>query len=147
MRFRRRAGRLPDLVTDGGTFEIAEIERVRFTIDDETAAFLREYWRHVVARKTLTPMHGVFRGYHTMLTLYAFMKWIAKLLAHRAGRAATTLEDTRAAVRLVEQRFVLHAQFARMFELSPVMTLLADRLYRERGFVPRVVLEPAGPVA
>jgi len=147
LRFRRRAGRLRDLVTDGGTFEIAEIERVRFTIDDETAAFLREYWRHVVARRTLTPMHGVFRGYHTMLTLYAFMKWIAKLFAHRAGRAATTLDDTRAAVRLVEQRFVLHAQFAQMFELSPVMTLLADRLYRERGFVPRVVLEPAGPVA
>jgi hypothetical protein len=50
-------------------------------------------------------------------------------------------------VRLVEQRFVLHAQFARVFELSPVMTLLADRLYRERGFVPRVVLEPTDPVA
>ena len=146
LRFRRRAGRLPDLVTDGPAFDIRDVARVRFTMDDEIAAFLREYWCHVVARKTLTPMHGVFRGYHTMLTLYAFMKWIAKLRAHRAGRRATTLEDTRAAVRLVEQRFVLHAQFARMFELSPVMTLLADRLYRERGFVPRVVLEPAGPV-
>ena len=145
LRFRRRAGRLPDLVADDGTFEIAAVERVRFTIDDETAGFLREYWRHVVARKTLTPMHGVFRGYHTMLTLYAFMKWIAKLSASRAGRASTTIEDTRAAVRLVEQRFVLHAQFARMFELSPVMTVLADRLYRERGFVPRVVLEADAP--
>jgi hypothetical protein len=142
LRFRRRAGRLPDLVGDGGTFDVAAVEAVRFRIDAETDAFLREYWRHVVARKTLTPMHGVFRGYHTMLTLYAFMKWIAKLRAHREGRRATTLEDTRAAVRLVEQRFVLHAQFARMFELSPVMTLLADRLHRERGFVPRVVLEP-----
>jgi Fe-S-cluster containining protein len=147
LRFRRRAGRLPDLVAEGGSFEIADVEAVRFTIDDETSAFLREYWRHVVARKTLTPMHGVFRGYHTMLTLYAFMKWIAKLRAHREGRLATTLDDTRAAVRLVEQRFVLHAQFARVFELSPVMTLLADRLYRERGFVPRVVLEPDDPVA
>jgi hypothetical protein len=108
----------------------------------ETATFLRRYWRHVVARKTLTPIHGVFRGYHTMLSLYAFMKWVAKLSAHRAGRTATTMEDTRAAVRLVEQRFVLHAQFARMFELSPVLTILADRFYRERGFVPRMVLEP-----
>jgi len=48
----------------------------------------------------------------------------------------------REAVKLVEQRFVLHAQFARLFELNPVLTLLADRLHRERGFVPRVVLEP-----
>ena len=142
-RFRRGAGRVEDLVTGGGTVDIRAVASVRFTIDAETTLFLRRYWRHVVARKTLTPMHGVFRGYHTMLTLYAFMKWAAKLFALRAGRAATTLDDTRAAVRLVEQRFVLHAQFARMFELSPVMTVLADRFYRERGFVPRMVLEPA----
>jgi hypothetical protein len=49
----------------------------------------------------------------------------------------------RAGVRLVEQRVVLHAQFARVFELSPVLTLLADRLYRQRGFVRHVVLEPS----
>lgn len=108
--------------------------------DPQGADFLREYWRHVIVRKTLTPMHGVFRGYHTMLTLYSLMKWIAKQRAFGDGRAATTLDDVRAAVRLIEQRFVLHAQFARLFELSPVLTLLADRLYRERGFVPRVVL-------
>jgi hypothetical protein len=45
----------------------------------------------------------------------------------------------------VEQRFVLHAKFAEVFELSPVLTILADRLYRERGFVARAVLEPADP--
>jgi hypothetical protein len=87
-------------------------------------------------------MHGVFRGYHTTLTLYALMRWIAKLGAHRAGRTETTMEDVREAVRVVEQRCVLHAQFARLFELSPVLTMLADRLYRERGFVPRAVLQP-----
>lgn len=141
-RFRRGRGPVPDLVTGHGTVELRDVASVRFTVDVETATFLRRYWRHVVARKTLTPIHGVFRGYHTMLSLYAFMKWVAKLSAHRAGRTATTMEDTRAAVRLVEQRFVLHAQFARMFELSPVLTILADRFYRERGFVPRMVLEP-----
>jgi Fe-S-cluster containining protein len=141
LRFRRRAGRLPDLVSGLGSFDLAAVAQVRFRSDDPAVAgFLREYWRHVVVRKTLTPMHGVFRGYHTMLTLYAFMTWSAKLRAHREGRAETTLEDARDAVRLVEQRFVLHAQFARLFELSPVLTVLVDRLYRERGFVPRAVL-------
>jgi Fe-S-cluster containining protein len=141
-RLRRRSGRLPDLLGGDESFAIDAVARVRFAADDpEVSRLLREYWRHVVARKTLTPMHGVFRGYHTMLTLYAFMKWTAKQRAHGEGRSATTLDDVRAAVRLVEQRFVLHAQFARVFELSPVLTLLADRLYRERGFVPRVVLE------
>ncbi|HYE90259.1 MAG TPA: hypothetical protein VEA38_04525, partial [Terriglobales bacterium] len=105
-------------------------------------ALLRRYWRHVVARKTLTPMHGVFRGYHTMLVLYAFARWAAKLLAHREGRMATTVTDVQAAVRLVEQRFVLHAQFARLFELSPVFTLFADRQYRDSALVRRAVLEP-----
>jgi Fe-S-cluster containining protein len=138
----RRGTRLPDLLGGGPGSDLAALARVRFADDEPAiAAFLREYWRHVIVRKTLTPMHGVFRGYHTMLTLYALMKWAARQHALRAGRAATALEDVRAAVRLVEQRFVLHAQFARVFELSPVLTLLADRLYRERGFVPRVVLE------
>jgi len=141
-RFRRGSGRMPDLLGGRGSFELADVDRVRLPIDDaEIGGFLREYWRHVVARKTLTPMHGVFRGYHTMLALYGFTRWIAKLRAHREARTEATLEDVRAAVRLVEQRFVLHAQFARVFELSPVLTLLADRLYRERGFAPRAVLE------
>ena len=143
-RFRRRAGRLPDLVGDSGTFDVADVDRVRFRADDpDIGAFLREYWRHVIARKTLVPMHGVFRGYQTLLVLYAFTRWMAKLTAHRDGRDATTLDDVRRAVRLVEQRFVLHAKFAEVFELSPVLTILADRLYRERGFVARTVLEPA----
>ena len=138
---RRRRGRLPDLLDGEGTFELADVARVRFSADDPAVAgFLREYWRHVIARKTLTPMHGVFRGYHTTLTLYALMRWIAKLRAHRAGQTETTMDDVRHAVRVVEQRCVLHAQFARLFELSPVLTLLADRLYRQRGFVPRAVL-------
>jgi Fe-S-cluster containining protein len=141
LKFRRRSGRLPDLLGDGGTFDVAAVDAVRFSFDDpEVTRFLREYWSHVVARKTLTPMHGVFRGYHLMLSLYAFAGWIAKLRAHRDGRAQTALPDVREAVRLVEQRFVLHAQFARLFELSPVMTMLVDRQYRERGFVRRVVL-------
>ena len=139
---RRRRGRLPDLLEGEGTFDLAAVEPVRFTADDPTVAgFLREYWRHVVARKTLTPMHGVFRGYHTMLTLYGFTAWIAKLCAQRAGRAETTVDDVRHAVRVVEQRCILHAQFAGLFELSPVLTLLADRIYRARGFVPRAVLD------
>ena len=124
--------------------DLAAVDRVRFTSDDPSiAGFLREYWRHVVVRKTLTPMHGVFRGYHTLLAMYGFTKWLAKRAAQRDGRTVTTLGDVRAAVRLVEQHFVLHAQFARLFELSPVLTLLVDRQYRERGFVPRVVLEPS----
>lgn len=144
LRFRRRAGRLPDLVGDRGSFDVAAVDRIEFAVEDaEVAGFLREYWRHVVLRKTLTPMHGVFRGYHTMLGLYAFTRWIAKLRAYREGRPQTALADVREAVRLVEQRFVLHARFAGLFELSPVLTLLADRLYRERGFVPRAALEPA----
>lgn len=146
LRFRRRAGRLPDLVGEAGTFEVADVDRVRFDAGAaDVSGFVREYWRHVIARKTLVPMHGVFRGYQTMLVLYAFTRWIAKLTAHRDGRDATTLDDVRRAVRLVEQRFVLHAKFAEVFELSPVLTILADRLYRERGFVARAVLEPADP--
>jgi hypothetical protein len=37
---------------------------------------------------------------------------------------------------------VLHARFADVFALSPVLTLLADRLYRSPAFVRGAVLEP-----
>lgn len=89
----------------------------------------------MIVRKTLTPLHGVFRVYQTMLALYAFTTWAAKLTALRRGRAAVTEADVREAVRLIEQRFVLHARFADVFTLSPVLTLVADRLFRDPAFV------------
>jgi Fe-S-cluster containining protein len=142
-RFRRGRGRLPDWITGGPPFDIADVQTVAFDARaPEIEPFLREYWRHVVFRKTLTPLHGVFRGYQTMLALYAFTKWAAKLGALRRGRRAVSAADVRDAVRLIEQRFVLHARFADVFTLSPVLTLMADRLYQDPAFVRGAVLEP-----
>lgn len=142
-KFRSFRGTIPDLVTNQGRIDLAAVQRVRFETDaTDVDAFLREYWSHVVFRKTLTPMHGVFRGYHTLLALYGFTKWAAKLHAVRHGRLATTLDDVKEAVRLVEQRFVLHAQFVNVFSLSAVLTVMADRLYAQPSFVPAAVLEP-----
>jgi len=142
-RFRRGRGRLPDWITGGPPFDIAAVQAVAFdAAAPDTGAFLREYWRHVVFRKTLTPLHGVFRGYQTMLALYAFTKWAAKLTALRRGHASVTLGDVRDAVRLIEQRFVLHARFADVFSLSPVLTVMADRLFQDPAFVRGAVLEP-----
>jgi Fe-S-cluster containining protein len=143
-RFRRGRGRLPDVIAGGAPFDLEAAQRVRFDPrHSEVDSFLREYWSHVIFRKTLTPMHGVFRGYQTMLTLYALMKWAAKLEALRRGRTGVEPADVREAVRLVEQRVVLHARFADVFALSPTLTLMADRVYRDPAFVRAAVLEPA----
>lgn len=142
-RFHRGRGRLPDFITGGASFNLASVAKVRLSTENpETDQFLRRYWSHVLWRKTLTPMHGVSRGYHTLLALWAFMKWSAKLRAHAAGRAETTLEDVQDAVRLVEERFVLHAQFARLYTLSPVLTVMMDRLYQRPTFARAAALEP-----
>jgi hypothetical protein len=108
-------------------------------------AFLREYWRHVIFRKTLIPMHGIFRGYQTLLALYSFMKLAARLHAWRAGRPAAALPDVQEAVRLVERAFVLHARYTDLFELTPLVTVLADRLYQQPSFVRTAVLDDGGP--
>jgi Fe-S-cluster containining protein len=143
LRFRSGRGRLPDFITGGEPFDLPAVQAVRFdTTPAAIDGFLREYWSHVVFRKTLTPMHGVFRGYQTMLVLYAFMKWAAKLSALRAGRSIAAATDVRDAVRIVEQRFVLHARFADIFSLSPVLTVMADRLYQQPSFVRTAALEP-----
>jgi hypothetical protein len=104
--------------------------------------FLREYWSHVIFRKTLTPMHGVFRGYQTVLALYSFMKLAARLHAWRAGRPAAVLADVKEAVRLVERAFVLHARYTDLFRLTPMVTVLADRLYQQPSFVRTAALDP-----
>jgi Fe-S-cluster containining protein len=146
LKFRKVRGRVPDLVTGGPPVDLAAVQRVRFDaeapgVDD----FLREYWTHVVFRKTLVPMHGVFRGYHTLLALYGFARWAARVRALRAGRPATGLADVQEAVRLVEQRFVLHSQFANLFALSAVLTVLADRLFAQPAFVPSTALDAPWP--
>ena len=144
-RFRRARGRLPDPITGGDPFELPAVLATGFdTAAPGVDAFLREYWRHVVFRKTLTPMHGIFRGYQTLLALYSFMKLAARLRAWRAGRPAAVLADVKEAVRLVERAFVLHARYTDLFRLTPIATVLADRLYQQPAFVRTATLEP-GP--
>ena len=95
-RFRRARGPLADAITGGEPFYLEAALAVRF---DATAPgvdeFLREYWSHVIFRKTLTPMHGVFRGYQTLLALYSFMKLAARLYASRAGRPVAAWKTSR----------------------------------------------------
>jgi Fe-S-cluster containining protein len=142
-RFRRGRGRLPDVITGGEPFELEAALAVRFDAGAPGVdAFLREYWSHVIFRKTLTPMHGVFRGYQTLLALFSFMKLAARLHARRAGRRTTVLADVREAVRLVERAFVLHARYTDLFRLTPMVTVMADRLYRQPSFVRTAALEP-----
>ena len=142
-RFRRQRGRLPDAITGGEPFELAETLAVRFDLRAPGVEdFLREYWSHVVFRKTLTPMHGIFRGYQTLLALYSFAKLAARRHAARAGRSVTTLDDVKEAVRLVERAFVLHARYTDLFRLTPMVTVMADRLYQQPSFVRTAVLEP-----
>ena len=141
-RFRKQRGTVPDLVAGGQPLDLARVARVRISDSADIDAFLRDYWRHVVWRKTLTPMHGVFRGYHTLLALHGFTRWAAKVRAYRAGRPLAEIADVKEAVRLVEQRFVLHSQFGNLFALSPILTVLAERLFAQPGFVPAAVLDP-----
>ncbi|HXD97157.1 MAG TPA: YkgJ family cysteine cluster protein [Candidatus Acidoferrum sp.] len=141
-RFRSARGRLPDVITGGEPFDLEAVLRIRVDADAPGVdAFLREYWSHVIFRKTLTPMHGIFRGYQTLLALYSFMKLAARLHAWRAGRPAAALADVKEAVRLVERAFVLHARYTDLFRLTPMVTILADRLYQQPSFVRTAALE------
>ena len=135
-RFRRGRGRVPDLVTGHGVVTLEDVAQVGCDLArPDLDPFVRGYWRHVIFRKSVVPMHGVFRGYQTLLLLHAFLRWTARVHAWRRGAAEVALDDLREAVRLVEQRFVLHARFADLFEVSPVLTATADRLYRQPSFV------------
>ena len=60
----------------------------------------------------------------------------------RAGRPVTALDDVKDAVRLVERAFILHARYTDLFRLTPMVTVLTDRLYQQPSFVRTAVLEP-----
>jgi hypothetical protein len=142
-RFRRARGALPDAITGGSPLDLHAVLGVRVDTGlPGVDALLREYWSHVVFRKTLVPMHGIFRGYQTLLALYSFMKLAARVHAWRAGRATAALVDVEGAIRLIEQAFVLHARYTDLFRLSPVVTVLVDRLYQQPSFVRTAALEP-----
>jgi hypothetical protein len=53
-----------------------------------------------------------------------------------------SLSDVKDAVRLVERAFVLHARYTDLFRLTPLATVLADRLYQQPAFVRTAALEP-----
>ena len=54
----------------------------------------------------------------------------------------TALADVKEAVRLVERAFVLHARYTDLFRLTPMVTVMADRLYQQPSFVRTAALEP-----
>lgn len=142
-RFRRARGVQADAIPGGAPLDLQTVLRVRVDVSAPgVEGFLREYWSHVVFRKTLVPMHGIFRGYQTLLALYSFMKLAARVHAWRAGRTTTALADLKEAVRLVERAFVLHARYTDLFRLTPIVTVLADRLYQQPSFVRTAALEP-----
>jgi Fe-S-cluster containining protein len=142
-RFRRARGALADAVTGGPPFDLQTVLAVRVdTAAPGVDGFLREYWSHVVFRKTLVPMQGIFRGYQTLLAVYSFMKLAARVHAWRAGRTTAARVDIENAVRLVERSFVLHARYTDLFRLTPLVTVLADRLYHQPSFVRTAALEP-----
>jgi Fe-S-cluster containining protein len=143
VRFRRARGMLTDAITGGPPFELETVLRIGVdTAAPGVDGFLREYWSHVVFRKTLLPMHGIFRGFQTLLALYSFMKLAARVHAWRAGRTTAVLADVKEAVRLVERAFILHARYTDLFRLTPMVTVLADRLYQQPSFVRTAALEP-----
>ena len=61
-----------------------------------------------------------------------------------AGAEGTgaVLADVKEAVRLVERAFVLHARYTDLFRLTPMVTVLADRLYQQPSFVRTAALDP-----
>ena len=72
------------------------------------------------------------------------MKLAARLHASARAEPCTTLADVKEAVRLVERAFVLHARYTDLFTLTPMVTVMADRLYQQPSFVRTATLEPEG---
>ncbi|MCX7919630.1 MAG: YkgJ family cysteine cluster protein [bacterium] len=140
-KYRKGRGTISPLITDGKKIRWELVTPIRFDIQSpELADYLRRYYTHMIFRKTLLPIHGVYRGYHTLLAVYALGKLIAKSAAAADNRAQVVLTDVQFASAKLDTQLVLHAQFSRLFTVSPYITLLIDRLYLQPYF-PQIVIQ------
>jgi hypothetical protein len=69
------------------------------------------------------------------------MKWLSQLEAYQHNHSEVTLEDIKESVKILEQKFILHSQFPKLFTLHPVLTQMLDRMYMRQSFAPSILLE------
>jgi Fe-S-cluster containining protein len=141
-KFQKGRGRLEGISRGDADIQLETVLQIRFSdensqIDD----FLRKYWGHVIFRKNLLTILGVFRGYQTLICLYGMMKWLSQLEAYQHNHSEVTLEDIKESVKILEQKFILHSQFPKLFTLHPVLTQMLDRMYMRQSFAPSILLE------
>ncbi len=144
-KFRKNRGLLKDVISNDPLISPINLDEVnKIVFDDsipEIDKFLKQYWCHVVFRKNLFTDLSVFRGYQSLLCFYGFLKWDSKVRAWRNGRSIVNFEDVQNSVKLLEQRFILHSQFQKVYSISPALSIVLDRLYMRKDFAPSVVLE------
>ncbi len=141
-KFNKGKGILEGMAKEDSDIDLEKVLKVRYS--DETPEvddFLRKYWAHVIFRKSLLPSMGIFRGYQTLISLYGLMKWLAKVQAFRQNRNDVSLDDIKESVKILEQKYILHSQFSKLFTLHPILTQMLDRMYIRQSFAPSILLD------
>ena len=140
-KFRKGRGVIKDLWSGQGTLDLEQVTQLPIDYKSpHLQDFLKAYWSHVIFRKNLLPVFGVFRGFQILVMMYGFMAFSARCYAIKKGKTMADLEDFQDAVKVVEQRFILHSQFPKIFTMSRLLTTMTDQMCMKKDFVPSIVL-------
>ncbi len=95
----------------------------------EHEALLRRFFRHCLFRKDLLIQEEIGFAHSMTLMHYGLIHWYASAFAAAEGRKEVALEDLREGVRTVEQYFVFHSKFSRLFTDHPKLKGVMEGMF------------------
>lgn len=118
----QEAVRLP---TADATLPLREMQATRFDQDGALAPTLARFMEALLVRKVLVDGVSLIQGVRYLALYFGAVRWYAVARAVLAGRVATTEEDLRYAIALVERRLT-HSEGFRTPRLNMLLNLLFE---------------------
>lgn len=117
-----------------------DIQSVRFDPNQpEQRELLRRFHDHCLFRKDLLLLEEVTFAHNVMLMAYALIHWYSAALAVLDGRAEIELEDLREGIRTVEEHYLFHSRFTRLFSDHPLLKSIMESMFRRPSFAFAIV--------
>ena len=127
------------------TVPYRKFRHVRFDPDRrEFDALLRRFFGHCLFRKDLLRHDDVRFSHNMMLMNYGFIHWHGAAFAASEDRESVEQDDLIEAVRTVEEYFVFHSKFTRLFGEHPMLRGVMESIFH-RPIFPYAMARPEGP--
>ena len=119
----------------GRTIDMKSILAVRFDpLRKDHDALLRRYFNHTLFRKDLLLHETVAYAHNMSLMAYGFIHWYSAAFAAAADSPDVELEHLIEGLRTVEELYVFHSKFSRLFSAHPRLRGIMEGMFQRPVF-------------